>query len=84
MDADGSRYQAGRRIVAVDIGWLTPDIGVRSCVDSDWLDIGNGSGKIDRDLVFRDGFGGRHMERGELWEFWHNNFKGISNAAGLF
>jgi hypothetical protein len=67
VDADGSRYQAGRRIVAVDVGWFTPDIGLRSCVDSDrssdrLVILGNGSWKIDRVLVFRDGSGGRQME----------------------
>ena len=30
---DGSRYQAGRRIVNVGVGVFTPEIGLWSCVD---------------------------------------------------
>ena len=62
VDVDGSRYQAGRRIVSVAVGWFTPEIGLGSCVDGDRLVIEHGGWKIARDLAFRDGSGGRHME----------------------
>ena len=62
MDVDGSRYQAGRRIVNVGVRGFTPEIGLRSCVDGDWLIIDQGGCKIARDLVFRDGSGRRDME----------------------
>ena len=62
VDVDGSRYQVVRHIVNVSVGWFMLEIGVRSCIDSDWLVIEMGSWKITRDLVFRDGSGGRDME----------------------
>ena len=73
VDIDGSRYQLGRRIVNVGVGGFTPEIGLRSCVDGDRLVIGHGGWKIASDLAFKDGSGGRHMERGELGEYWHGN-----------
>ena len=59
VDTDVSRYQAGRRIANDDEGRLTPQIGLRWCVDGDRLMV---DGKITSDLIFRDGFGGRYME----------------------
>ena len=57
MDIDGSRYQAGRRIVIVDVRGFTPETGRRLRVDDDRLIICNDGWKIARDLIFRDGFG---------------------------
>jgi len=57
VDIDGSRYQAGRSIVSVDVGGFTPEIGFRWCVDGDRLVIGHSGWKIASDLVFRDGYG---------------------------
>lgn len=52
----------GRRIVNVDVRGMTPEIGLRSCVDGDRLVIGHGNWKIARLLVFRDGSDGGRME----------------------
>ena len=62
VDIDRSRYQDGRHIVSVDVGGFTPEIGLGSCVDDDRLVIGHGGWKIARDLVFKDGSVGRHIE----------------------
>ena len=40
-------------------------------MDDDRLVIDHSGWKIAGDLVFRDGSGGRYMERGEFREFWH-------------
>lgn len=62
VDVDGSGYQAGWRIVNIGVRGFTPEIGLRSCIDGDRLVIDQGGWKIARDLVFRDGSGGRDME----------------------
>jgi hypothetical protein len=62
VDVDRGRYQQGRCIVDVSDRGFAPEIGPRSGVDRDRLVIGNGGWKITRDLVFRDGSDGRHME----------------------
>ena len=71
VDVDRDRYQEGRCIVDVSARGFAPEIGPRSSVDSDRLVVGHGGWKIVRVLVFRDG---RHMERGELGDFWHGNY----------
>ena len=62
MDVDRVRYQEGRCIADVSGRGFAPEIGPRPGVDSDRLVIGNGGWKIARDLVFRDGSEGRHVE----------------------
>ena len=61
VDIDRGRYQEGRCIADVSDRGFAPEIGPRSSVDSD-LVIGHGGWKVARDLVFRNGSDGRHME----------------------
>jgi hypothetical protein len=62
VDVDRGRYQEGRCIADVGVWGFAPEIGPRSSVDGDRLLIGHGGWKSARDLVFRYGSDGRHME----------------------